>query len=234
MNRQGKRHITRCSSFIFGGMILLGSILTGCEKEQVPEDAGPRVQLIPMNDTLRQIIAENTLLTNTHCWYIEDWVFVANETTLTIEPGTIIKIIKKKDTGGGLVITRGAKIIARGLDNWPILFRLSDTVQDCNAKWSGIVLLGKAPQKHPYAFTDNITATSNSSGWAYGGEQPDDSSGVLQHVRIITTPCKSAVTINRPLDGLLLMGVGRKTIIKDVVTDTARNSYYRIENTPLK
>ena len=163
--------------------------MIACEKEDHMSKA-PLVStmMVPMIDTLPSVIAENTLLTNTHPWYIAGWVYVGNEATLTIEPGTVIKIIGEKDTGAGLVITRGAKIMASGLSNWPILFQLNDTTRG----WSGIVLLGRAPQKSPFPLTENITSASHSSGWAYGGEQPDDSSGVLQHIRIAVRPCKGA------------------------------------------
>lgn len=220
------RHITGFSSFILGALVLSGSMLTGCEKDQVAEYARPEVQLIPMNDTLRNVIAENTLLTNTHAWYIEGWVYISNEATLTIEPGTIIKVIGKNDTGAGLVITRGAKIMANGLSNWPILFQLADTTRG----WSGIVLLGKAPQKRRYPLTEHISAAPDSGGWAYGGEQADDSSGVLQHIRIAARPDKgNGVVKNKFPEGLLLLGVGSKTVIQDITIDTAGSRYYYME-----
>ncbi|HEY1164503.1 MAG TPA: hypothetical protein VGE90_05030 [Chitinophaga sp.] len=202
-------------------MLIICAGIAACEKEE-HISAAPQVStvMIPMRDTLPPVIAENTLLTNTHPWYIAGWVYVSNEATLTIEPGTIIKITGKEDTGAGLVITRGAKIMARGLNDWPILFQLNNDTRS----WSGIVLLGKAPQKTPYP----------NSAWAYGGELPDDSSGVLQHIRIVTNPCKNDVAGKQLQNGLLLLGAGRKTVVKDVVTDTSSNSPYRITITPLK
>lgn len=201
--------------------ILLLCVLFSCEKEEkAPVIPKVGTVMIPMRDTLPPVIAENTLLTNTHPWYIAGWVYVSNEATLTIEPGTVIKITAKEDTGAGLVVTRGARIMARGLNDWPILFQVNDATRS----WSGIVLLGKAPQKEPYP----------NSGWAYGGELPDDSSGVLQHIRIVTHPHKCNVAGKQLQNGLLLLGAGRKTVVKDVVTDTSSNSPYRIATMPLK
>lgn len=201
--------------------------IIACEKdEHVPEVPQVNTVMIPMQDTLPSVITENTLLTNTHPWYIAGWVYVSNEATLTIEPGTVIEITAQKDAGAGLVITRGAKIMASGLNNWPILFQLTNTTN----RWSGIVLLGRAPQEKPYPLVENIVFSGRGSGWAYGGEQANDSSGVLQHVRILTNSFKN----EQLQDGLLLLGVGRKTLVKDVVTDTSSNSPYRITATPLK
>lgn len=192
------------------GIALLCMVIAACEKEENMSTA-PQVDMtmIPVTDTLPPIIAENTLLTNTHTWYIEGWVSVSNEATLIIEPGAIIKIVKKRDTGGGLVITRGAKIIASGLSNWPIHFQLNGAANATSNRWSGIILLGRAPQTKPYSSLDDITSARSSGGWAYGGNKSDDSSGVLKHVRITTAfP-----------EGLLLLGVGSKTLIQDIVID---------------
>lgn len=196
--------------------IILGAGISACEREDnTPAVPKVDVMMMPATDTLPPVIAENTLLTNTHIWYIRDWVYVANDATLTIEPGTVIQLLNRKDTGSGLVITRGAKIIAAGQPNWPIIFQMNDKAVACDNSWSGIVLLGRTPQK-------KIAG----SKWAYGGEQPDDSSGVLRHVRIVKTSCAHT--------GLLLLGTGHRTVVEDVVTDTAANSPYRIEGLQLK
>lgn len=205
--------------------------IIACEKdEQMSEVPQVNTVMVPMQDTLPSVITENTLLTNTHPWYIADWVYISNEATLTIEPGTVIKITAQKDKGAGLVITRGATIMASGLSNWPILFQLTNT----SSRWSGIVVLGRAPQKKPYPLVENIVFSAQGSGWAYGGVQADDSSGILQHIRIVANSFKNDAGGKQLQDGLLLLGVGRKTLVKDVVTDTSSSSPYRITAIPLK
>lgn len=205
-------------------MLLSGIGITACEKEgDTQAHLMVDVMTVPVADTLPPVIAENTLLTNTHTWYIKDWVYVTNEATLAIEPGTIIQILNRKDTSSGLVITRGAKIMAGGLKNWPILFQLNDTT----GAWSGIILLGRAPQKTSYTPLENISSIHNSSGWAYGGGQPDDSSGVLQHVKIAVSPHKGSS--HKLPEGLLLLGVGSKTLVQDIVIDTTRDGRYHME-----
>lgn len=212
-------------------LLIICAGIAACEKdEHLSEVPQVNTMMIPMRDTLPPLIAENTLLTNTHPWFITSWVYVSNEATLTIEPGTVIKITGEKEAGAGLVVTRGAKIMARGLGNWPILFQLTDSTP----RWSGIVLLGRAPQKKPYTLVESIASVAQASGWAYGGELPDDSSGVLQHIRIVTNPFKNDVAGKQLQNGLLLLGTGHKTVVKDVVTDTCGNSPYRITAMPLK
>jgi len=172
-----------------------------CEKEKVKDLAhGIGVQTIPVSDTLQKVITENVLLTNSHPWYIDGWAYVSNEATLHIEPGTVIKVIADERSGGGLVITRGAKIIAGGLKDMPVRFELNDTLNSC-IRWTGLILLGKAPRRQPYNVQENIAALPGYSGLAYGGENAADSSGVLRYVHIT---------------GLLLLGTGSKTVIEDV------------------
>jgi hypothetical protein len=51
---------------------------------------------------------------------IQGNVYVTNNAVLTIEPGTVI--IGDFETKGTLVITKGASIIADGLETDPIVF----------------------------------------------------------------------------------------------------------------
>jgi hypothetical protein len=207
--------------------LISGIGISGCEKDgDTPAHLKVDVMTMPATDTLPSVIAENTLLTNTHTWYIKDWVYVTNDATLTIEPGTIVQILNRKNKTSGLVITRGSKIIASGFSNWPVLFQIDHTTPG----WSGIVLLGRGPQKGSFALSENISSNPNGSGWSYGGVQPDDSSGVLQHVAITVRPYKAdGAARDKFPEGLLLLGVGSKTIVRDIVIDTTGGRRYHME-----
>ena len=65
-------------------------------------------------------ITANTTWTNSNVYFMQGFVYVKNNATLTIEPGTIIK--GDKGTKAALIITRGAKIIADGTPQLPIVF----------------------------------------------------------------------------------------------------------------
>jgi hypothetical protein len=186
-----------------------------------------------LTDTLQHVIAENTLLTNTHPWYINGWVYLGNEATLHIEPGAVVKIIPEKQQGGGLVITRGAKLIARGLSNQPIRFELNDTVNNCSTGWTGLILLGKAPQQQPYKVLENVATLPNSGGLAYGGKDLADSSGILQHVWIAGMSCNDPAIKGRLPAGLLLLGTGSRTVIKDVMIQPLGEKPFYLKRTKL-
>lgn len=60
-------------------------------------------------------ITANTTWTADNVYHLDGYVFVTNNATLTIEPGTVIKGAESSGTGAAaLVITRGAKIMAEG------------------------------------------------------------------------------------------------------------------------
>lgn len=190
-------------------------LLAACSKEE-DATAGPlsSLQAIPVGDTLKGIIGENILLTNNRTWYIDGWVYIANEASLSIEPGTLLKILKNERSGvsGGVIVTRGAKIIAPGTPYAPIVLTCNDTSVVYNVVRMGIILLGKAPVKQPLAVTGGFPDLNGSL--AYGGLSASDSSGVLQHVRIIYPYTKYRQDSLRT--GLFFLGTGNRTVIKDI------------------
>jgi hypothetical protein len=127
-------------------------------------------------------ITANTTWTKDNNYILTDKVFVTNGATLTIEPGTKIYSTlddlgtsnKDDDKFGSVIITRGAKIIADGTKEEPIVFTTIDeleaeTQEDLDGdgyvadfptattagRWGGLVLLGNAPIAN-YNLTTNI------------------------------------------------------------------------------
>lgn len=181
-----------------------------CKKEDGSNPVNQQLQTIPANDTLQAVITGNTLLTNTHTWYIKDWVYVSNEATIQIEPGTVIDLLPGKQ-GSGMIITRGAKILAKGMPYAPISFRVKDTIS--NNVWNGIVLLGRAPQPKPFT----VFSTAQLAGGrelVYGGHFPEDTSGILQYIQMDYVAIKYPVSALTP--GILLLGTGSGTFIRDI------------------
>jgi hypothetical protein len=182
-----------------------------CEKNDAELTAGPqRVATIPANDTLRDIITENILLTNIHPWYIDGWVFVTNEAILEIEPGTEIIFLGNKSRHSGLVITRGAKIEAIGEPASPIRFRPQISAGK-PAGWMGVVLLGRAPQRRTFNVYEHPFLPEG-IGLSYGGNLPEDNSGILRYVYIDYIPVKN----NEIPPGLLMLGTGSGTDVRDL------------------
>jgi hypothetical protein len=147
-------------------------------------------------------ITANTTWTKDNVYILKDKVFVTNGATLTIEPGTKIYSTldtkgttgKDDDQFGALVITRGAKIDARGTADQPIIFTTTDELEaatgqniDADAsiaslpsattagRWGGIVILGNAPIAS-YSSTTNI-GENRIEGFQPASSSDSDSDG---------------------------------------------------------
>lgn len=71
---------------------------------------------------LTGLISENTTLKRT-TYLIMGTLYVTNNATLTIEPGTVLR--GDFNTNGTLVITKGSRLIAEGTETNPIVFTSS-------------------------------------------------------------------------------------------------------------
>jgi hypothetical protein len=147
-------------------------------------------------------------------------VYVDAGATLTIEPGTrIVGLLGSGGgVGGGLVITRGAKIIADGLlpngDYCPIVFTSANWDNSPQSgDWGGVVILGKAPVNKTNPLIEGIGGTPPADAH-YGGEICNDTSGILRYVRIEYAGYE--LSTDNELNGLTLGGVGCGTIIDHV------------------
>lgn len=157
-------------------------------------------------------IDKDTRLVKRNTYHLVGVVYVTNNATLTIEPGTVIRGDDK--TCGTLVITNGAKIMAEGLETDPIVFTSENEKNNRKpGDWGGIIILGKAPINtlggiHTLPF-DLEPALNH-----YGGQDPEDNSGVLKYVRIEYAGRK--LSASKELNGLSLAGVGRKTVLSNI------------------
>ena len=159
-------------------------------------------------------ITANTTWTNSNVYFMQGFVYVKNNATLTIEPGTIIK--GDKGTKGTLIITRGAKIIADGTPQLPIVFTSNQPAGERTyGDWGGLIICGKAPVNKPGSQGEIEGGVNNAAGDAfYGGTDANDNSGVLRYVRIEFPGI--AFTDNNEINGLTCGGVGAGTTIEHV------------------
>jgi len=154
-------------------------------------------------------------------YLIDGLVFVNDGQTLTIEAGTVVRFrAGQADQASALIVARGGKIIARGSTNNPIIFTAE--ADDLNGSvplrtqglWGGVILLGNAPVNTPFgeAQIEGITL-SEPRGW-YGGNNPEDNSGVLEFVSI--RHAGTNIGQGNEINGLTLGGVGSGTTINHV------------------
>ena len=151
-------------------------------------------------------------------YIIEGFVFVNDGQVLTIEAGTVIKFKSgQAENASALIVSRGAKIMAEGTKDEPIIFTSeSDDLKgsvpfDTRGLWGGLIILGNAPinvnggeasiEGIPFAEPRGI----------YGGIDENDNSGILRYVSIRYGGTN--IGDGNEINGLTLGGVGRNTQI---------------------
>lgn len=166
-------------------------------------------------------ITTNTTWTRDNVYILNGFVYVKNNAVLTIQAGTLIK--GDFDTKGTLIITRGAKIIAKGTPAKPIVFTSNQAPNDRDyGDWGGLIILGKAPINQTGGSAAIEGGVDNAEGdGQYGGTDPDDNSGEISYVRIEYAGI--AYQPNNEINGLTLGGVGRGTVIHHIQVSFAND-----------
>jgi hypothetical protein len=172
-------------------------------------------------------ITENATWETGKTYILKSRIAVVDGVTLTIEPGVIVK--GEAGTGSNataLIIARGAKIMAEGTADAPIIFTsVADEIEPgmiespnleptITGLWGGLLIMGKAPIS---VASDNQTAQiegipADDPNGTYGGNVADDNSGVISYVSI--RHGGSNIGEGNEINGLTLGGVGSGTTIE--------------------
>ncbi len=140
---------------------------------------------------------------------LQNKVYVKNNATLTIQPGTIIR--GDKLTQGTLIITRGARINANGTATQPIVFTSNESVGNrAEGDWGGLVILGLARNNQPGGVA-NIEGIAPTTDTQHGGAFDTDNSGTLRYVRIEFAGIP--LEPNKEINGITFGSVGSATTV---------------------
>ena len=209
-------------------------LITSCNKESTIDLPTPTPN---GNIIVRMNITENTTWVKDSIYQLSGRIAVTNGVTLTIEPGTIIK--GEPGTGANassLVIAQGAKLIAEGTEDAPIIFTStadSISIEDIevgvfsspnlnptiSGLWGGVIILGNAPISASNDVGDVSQVqiegipTSDPNG-LYGGDNSNDDSGILRYVSIRHGGAN--IGSGNEINGLTLGGVGSGTVIDNI------------------
>ena len=197
----------------FRNMMSIGAITSfvACSQPpaETPENPAENVECDGGVCVLSGTITEDLTLTADRSWLLRGGVFIGNdvdETILTIEAGT--QIFGETSTRGMLVITRGSKIMAEGSAEAPIVMTSSKAEGErARGDWGGLIINGRAPVNG----CDETPCESYGEGGTgyYGGDQTDDSSGMLKYVRVEFAG--QLISPDNELNGIAFQGVGSGT-----------------------
>jgi hypothetical protein len=155
-------------------------------------------------------ITTNTTWTADKIYLLTSQIYVKNNATLTIEPGTVI-YGDKSFAGASLIITRGAKIMAEGTADAPIVFTSNQAAgQRTSGDWGGLILLGNAKNNIVGGF-GNIEGITPTDDTKHGGSDDADNSGSLKYVRVEFAGYP--LQPNKEINGITFGSVGNGTKI---------------------
>ncbi len=191
-------------------LLIVGMAVTGvvsCSSDDDNNVITPPVVVPGTAQVVKGSITKNTTWKASDQYILNGFVYVEEGVTLTIEPGTIIR--GDKESKAALFVKRGAKIMAVGTAEKPIVFTSNQPAGQRRAgDWGGLVILGKAPVNKTPAVVEGEEKTE------FGGNDPADNSGELKYVRIEFAGI--AYDPNKEINSLTLGGVGSGTKIEFV------------------
>ncbi|MBL57435.1 MAG: hypothetical protein CMP61_09615 [Flavobacteriales bacterium] len=154
-------------------------------------------------------------------------ITVESGATLTIDPGTVIK--GKSGTGvnaTALLIARGAKIIAEGTVDEPIIFTAeSDQIEsgeivspnlpsNLNGLWGGLIVLGYAPISADDASVQIEGIPVSDKNGLFGGDKEEDNSGIIKYVSVRHGGAN--IGDANEINGITFGGVGSGTVVENI------------------
>ena len=145
---------------------------------------------------------------------LSGFVQYANNSTLTIQPGTRI-VGDASVAGSSLFILRGSKIDAQGTADQPIVFTSSKPAGErAPGDWGGIVIIGNGVinRTGPVSTEGPAGAQQNYSG----GADNADISGTLRYIRIEFAGYDVSGGNNTELNSLSMYAVGSGTVLEFV------------------
>lgn len=166
----------------------------------------------PGSVNLTAVLAADRTLHRDTVYRLQGNVIVDAGVTLTIEAGT--RIEAEGASRGALVVARAGNLIARGTRLEPIVFTCAGA-SPAPGCWGGVVLNGLALVNHRDPGTLGVCPEKVSIGTTllYGGCLVEDTSGVMQFVRIEYAGMSAG---SGPVGGLALLGVGSGTVLDHV------------------
>ena len=221
--------------------------VTGCRKIEtdgekeifvVTKEVAP-VGVVSNTITLSGKITKDTTLFAKDVNYLSGLVYVTKGVTVTVEAGAKVQGRSGANVAA-LVICRGAKLVAKGTADKPIVFT-SSSANPQSGDWGGIVLLGTAKVNQVLTWKGaavtgltsvegGVNDTEVGYGLAGSGDadfptgNDADNSGILQYVRI--EYAGYAYQPDNELNSLTMAGVGNGTTIDHIQVTYAKDDAY--------
>ena len=215
--------------------------ITSCRKIEM--DGEPIIVNVPGTGggitgktvTLSGHVTKDTTLLAIDNNFLSGLVYVDAGVTLTVEAGATVKGAYSGTNTAALIVKRGAKLMAIGTSEKPIIFT-SASPTPTSGDWGGIELLGKASINSANGGAPGLYIpeggfnTAAGDGLAGSGDAlvptpvNDDNSGTLQYVRI--EYAGYAFLPNQQINALTMACVGSGTTIDHIQVSYAKDDAF--------
>jgi hypothetical protein len=187
-----------------------------------------KVGVVSKTNTISSDITADLHMTNDTEWDLRGIIYVKNNATLTIDPGTFVFGQPGTSPPSALIITQNGKIAANGTKSRPIVMTSSLPFGQRNrGDWGGLVLLGKAKInvggnipggtgicpaegcKNPPGtfYIEGLVGNADSQ---YGGQDDNHNCGSLKYVRV--EYAGTILSPNNELNSFTWGGCGKATV----------------------
>ena len=178
---------------------ILAILFAGCSDDD--DDPIPAIGEELSGDITREVTLDATV-----AYKLNGTLSIKNGGVLNIPAGTTIKATK--GFSSYVIVEQGGKIMAEGTAAKPIIFTSAESNPSA-ADWGGIWINGYAPISGGGTGTCEVDNTL-----PYGGDKPEDNSGVLKYVQILYSGAQTDENVEH--NGLTLDAVGSGTVIENI------------------
>ena len=174
------------------------------------------------DEDIPTIIDQDSYLTNDMTYLLSGNVYVTNGATLTIQEGTVIRC--DTEIPSSLIISKGSKLIARGLEGQPIVFTSNKSPKARKGgDWGGIIITGSGTINSP-SQSGIIEGDFLPQYSVYGGKDDSEMTTIMTYVRIEYAGKK--INQSKELNGLSLYAVGKGSILNNImISHSADDSF---------
>lgn len=180
---------------------------TSCSRDN--EDETTTVNFDPQNFTGTLRNGQTLTLDPSITYKLTGPLLVENGASITFPAGT--RIEATGGTSAYIAIAQGAYIYVNGTSTNPVIMTSGNASPEAG-NWGGLVICGKARTNK--GGSNGETAQAEVSGFTYGGNDNNDSSGVIRYLRVEYTG--ATYTGEKEFNGVSLFGVGAGTVFENV------------------
>lgn len=170
-------------------------------------DSNDNVLTPEVDNELSGSVSGNKVLDSTVEYKLVGPLIVEDGGVLDIPAGTVIK--SEPGFSRYILVLQGGKINILGTKDKPVIIK-ADKEDVGEGYWGGIIINGKAPLADP----NEVGSTEINSAYVYGGNVPNDNSGIISYLQLGNTGARSSADVEH--NGLTLNGVGSGTQINNL------------------